>query len=194
MQRRVLALFLIVSATRAASPSGELRLPPFPVATFVEEGGRAKETDSTRLLREIFRGGVRIGDQFDTADTDYGLLRQGSVERFAAWLETACQGFGIDLLKSRSRIYDAATFSRLLEVSTSLAALRDKNARPLAVPIGLLLCKRDAAWGELKSDGTMDSYILFATEVGIQVYDPPTRQLAKLADYPNKAGILRIRF
>jgi hypothetical protein len=194
MKRVILTCLLAAAPAWAAAPGPELRLPAFPVAAFVEEGGRPKEMNSMRLLREVFRGGVRIGEQFDTVDADYGLLRQGSVEHFAAWLETACQGFGFDLFKLRSRVYDAATFSRLLEVAASLGALQDKTARPLAVPIGLLLCKRDAAWGELGRDGSLDAYIVFATESGIMVYDPPTRQLTNLADYPNKAGIQHIRF
>jgi hypothetical protein len=36
--------------------------------------------------------------------------------------------------------------------------------------------------------------VLFATDTGILVYDPPTRQLTALADFPNKASISHIRF
>ena len=49
-------------------------------------------------------------------------------------------------------------------------------------------------WPQIPADGTTDAYVLFATDTGILVYDPPTRQLTNLADFPNKASISRIRF
>ena len=84
-------------------------------------------------------------------------------------------------------------FARLLGVATSLAALRQGDIT-LAMPIGVLTCRRDTAWGDLPGDGEEDAYVIFATDAGILVYDPPTRQLAPLADFPNKAHISRIRF
>jgi hypothetical protein len=194
MRRALLLFCLVMSGLRAATPAAELKLPSCPVPIFVEEGGSLKEISSTRLLRELFRGGVRNSEQFETVDQDYALLRSDNVSRFAAWLETSCKGLGFDLLQLRARVYDGGTFSRLLEVSASLAALQIKGHRAVAVPIGLMTCKRDAAWGELKRDGALDAYIIFATEAGILVYDPPTRQLVNLADFPNKAGIVRLRF
>jgi hypothetical protein len=194
MKHALLGFFSVMSGVWAATPPAELKLPTCPVPIFVEEGGRPKEISSTRLLRELFRGGVRNADQFETVDQDYALLRSDNVVRFAAWLEVSCQGFGVDLLQLRTRAYDGGTFSRLLEVSASLALLQIKGHRALAVPIGLMTVKRDAPWGDLKRDGVLDAYIIFATEAGILVYDPPTRQLVNLADFPNKAGILRLRF
>ncbi len=190
--------FLLViagSLSSAAAPAG-LQLPAFPQPAFVLDGGRPQETSSTRLMRDMFRGGVRGMERFEAADTDYGLLRSDTVGLFAAWLEKTCQAVGCDLAQMRARVYDAGTFARLLEVSAALAVLQntDKRTAPLAVPIGLLLCKRDVAWGELKRDGTTDAYIVFGTDAGILVYDPPTRQLVNLADFPNKDGVVRIRF
>src|SRR4051812_41184264 len=120
MKRSIMAFLLVVSTARPATTAAELRLPPFPLPVFVDEGGRPKELTSTGLLREMFRGGVHIGDNFDTSDTDYALLRQTNVAAFAAWLELACQGFNVDLLKLRGRMYDAGTFSRLLSVAGAL--------------------------------------------------------------------------
>src|SRR4051812_37428043 len=194
MKRSGLAFLMVGFGVVVQRAAPDLRLPAFPRPALVEEGGRAKEVTIVRLQRDLFREGVHPTDEFETLDSEYGLLRNDSVGQFAAWLETVCQGFGLNLLQMRNGAYDATTFSRLLEMAASLGALQEKNPRQLAIPIGLLVCKRNAEWGALKRDGALDAYILFATDAGILVYDPPTRQLANLADFPNKAGILRIRF
>ena len=74
-----------------------------------------------------------------------------------------------------------------------MAALRENESK-LAIPVGVMICERKAVWGDLPGDGATDAYVVFATDGGILVYDPPTRQLANLSEFPNKARILRIRF
>ena len=194
MRRALLGFLLVMTGLKAAPAPAVVQLPAFPLPAFVEEGGSPTEISSARLLRELFRGGVRVANNFEAVDSDYALLRSDNTRAFAAWLERTCRELGFDLLQMRAGVYDPGTFARLLEVSASLAVLRKSDSAALAIPIGLLVCKREVAWGELKHDGALDGYILFATEVGILVYDPPTRQLTNLAEFPNKAGILRIRF
>lgn len=182
------ATTLGVSAAQA-----NLQLPAFPVPALVRDGGPPKEISSMRLLRDLYRGGVKASDNFEAVDADYALLRAESLGNLAAWLELACKSVGLELAAARGRSYDGVVFARLLSVGTSLAALREKDIR-LAMPIGVLICQRDAVWGQLPADGAEDAYVIFATDSGMLVYDPPTRQLAFLNDFPNKARISRIRF
>lgn len=197
MPRVVPAFLVFVLALGFAAPTGaapaELKLPDFPRPALVGNGGPPRGISAVRLLRELHRGGVRGSGHLETSDADYALVRSDSLGLLAAWLETACGAVGFDLRQARTRAFDGAVFARLLAVATSLAALRDSESR-LAMPIGVLVCTRTAAWGDLPGDGAPDAYVLVATEAGMLVYDPPTRQLANLADFPNKAGILRIRF
>lgn len=188
-------LFFLLAATGfgATAAPGSLQLPAFPLPVLVREGGPPKEFSSMRLLRELHRGGVRGSGNFEAMDADYALLRGDALGPLAAWLETACKAVDFDVLAARTRGYDGTVFARLLNVATSLAALRQKDIS-LAMPIGVLTCRREVAWGDLPADGADDAYVIFATDTGILVYDPPTRQLSPLADYPNKAGIVRIRF
>lgn len=176
-----------------AAAQTDLQLPAFPVPALVRDGGPPKEISSMRLLRDLYRGGVKASDNFEAVDADYALLRGESLGNLAAWLESACKSVGLELKLARGGTYDGVVFARLLAVGTSLAALREKDIR-LAMPIGVLICQRDAVWGELPGDGAEDAYVIFATDSGMLVYDPPTRQLAALSDFPNKERISRIRF
>jgi hypothetical protein len=176
----------------AAAPAN-FTLPAFPVPALVREGGPVKEISSLRLMRDLFKGGVKATDNFEASDVDYALLRVDSLGNLAGWLETACKAVGLELPQARARAYDGVAFSRLLSVGTSLGALRESEIK-LAMPVGVLVCRRDVVWGDLPADGADDAYVIFATDTGILVYDPPTRQLAALADFPNKARISRIRF
>lgn len=192
-RKRLALWFLLLGACGLAAAPANLTLPAFPVPALVREGGAVKEISSLRLLRDLYKGGVRASDNFEASDVDYALLKVDSLGNLAGWLETACKSVGLELLQARAQSYDGVVFSRLLAVGTSLGALRERNIR-LAMPVGVLICRRDAAWGELPADGADDAYVIFATDIGILVYDPPTRQLAALADFPNKARISRIRF
>lgn len=192
MQRIGLSLLLLGGSGLAAAPAN-FTLPAFPSPVLVRDGGPAKEVSSLRLLRDLYKGGVRATDNFEASDADYALLRFDSLGNLAGWLETACKSVGLELPQARARAYDGVVFSRLLAVGTSLGALREGDIK-LAMPVGVLVCRRDVAWGELPADGADDAYVIFATDTGILVYDPPTRQLAPLADFPNKARISRIRF
>jgi len=176
----------------AAAPAN-FTLPTFPVPVLVRDGGPLKEISALRLMRDLFKGGVKATDNFEASDVDYALLRGDSLGNLAGWLETACKSVGLELPQARARAYDGVVFSRLLSVGTSLGALRESEIK-LAMPVGVLICRRDVAWGDLPADGADDAYVIFATDTGILVYDPPTRQLATLADFPNKARISRIRF
>ena len=183
---------LFAAGGRAAAPT-MFSLPAFPVPALVRDGGLAKEISSMRLLRDLYKGGVKASDNFEASDTDYALLRFDSLGNLAGWLETACKSVGLELPRARARAYDGVVFSRLLSVGTSLGALRESDIK-LAMPVGVIVCQRDVVWGDLPADGAVDAYVIFATDTGILVYDPPTRQLAALADFPNKARISRIRF
>jgi hypothetical protein len=193
MKRLVVALLGLAAGLGAAVAPGSLQLPGFPLPVLVREGGAPKEFGATRLLRELHRGGLHGFDNFETMDADYALLRSDSLGNLAAWLESACGAVDYDLPKARAKGYDGAVFARLLGVATSLAALRQSDIT-LAIPIGVMTCRRDTAWGDLPGDGAEDAYVIFATDTGILVYDPPTRQLVPLAEFPNKANISRIRF
>lgn len=184
---------LFATGLGAAAAPASMLLPAFPLPALVREGGPAKEISAVRLLRELQRGGVHGSGNLETMDADYALLRVDSLGALAAWLEAACRAVDFDVQRARSRAYDGAVFARLLAVATSLAALRE-NDLTLAMPIGVMICERTTAWGDLPGDGATDAYVLFATDTGILVYDPPTRQLAPLADFPNKGKISRIRF
>lgn len=182
-------LCLLGAAMARGAPAAQLQLPAFPLAAFVRE----EEVTPTRLLRELHRGGVQGLGDLETVDSDYGLLRRDSLNVLAAWLEGACRAVGYDLAQARQQSYDGGALARLLTVATGLAGLRDQQFK-LAVPIGTLVCERRTAWGDLPGDGAVDAYILFATEAGMIIYDPPTRQMTPLADFPNREGIRRIRF
>jgi hypothetical protein len=191
--RLLFALLLCATALDTSAAPDGLRLPGFPLPALVLDGGPPKEMSSVRLLRELHRGGVHGSDNLETSDSDYALLRSDSLGNLAAWLESACLAVDADLLQARTRDYDGAVFARLLAVATSLAALRQGNIN-LAMPIGVLICQRRTVWGDLPGDGATDAYVVFVTDNGMLVYDPPTRQLTNLADFPNKAHIGRIRF
>jgi len=193
MWRGLSLLLLAATGFGATAATGSLQLPAFPLPALVREGGPPKEFSAMRLLRELHRGGVHGSGNFEAMDADYALLRADGLGPFAAWLETACKAVDFDVLAARTRGYDGTVFARLLNVATSLAALR-QNDISLAMPIGVLTCRRGVAWGDLPADGADDAYVIFATDAGILVYDPPTRQLTPLAEFPNKAGIVRIRF
>lgn len=190
---RWLALGLAGVAVAHGATSGKLELPAFPLPALVREGGATVEMTPTGLLRELHRGGVSGLGDLETVDSDYGLLRRDSIGLMAAWLEGACQAVGFNLAAARQHPYDGGALARLLDVATGLAGLREHQFK-LAVPIGTLVCERRTAWGDLPGDGALDAYIVFATEAGMVIYDPPTRQMANLADFPNRQRIRRIRF
>jgi len=192
MKRLCLACALsLVLARLGAAPA--IRLPGFPAPPLVVEDGEPAEITSVRLLRDMFRGDVHGIKDFDTVDADYVLLRGDSLNLLAAWLEAACEGVHFNLRDARDHEYDGTVFARLLDVAASLGTLQAQT-RPFALPIGLMICRRTARWGELPSDGRDDAYIIVDTDVGMLVYDPPTRQLSPLSDFPNKESIRRIRF
>jgi hypothetical protein len=193
MHRLVAMMLLSLAMHARAGAAGRLELPAFPLPALVHEAGATVEVTPTRLLRELHRSGVHGLDDLETMDADYGLLRHDSLGVLAAWLEAACRAVGFELTAARRQPYDGTALARLLTVATGLASLQ-KEEQPLAVPIGTLVCERRAAWGELPGDGAQDAYVIFATEAGMVVYDPPTRQLTPLAEFPNREKIVRIRF
>ena len=193
MRRFAYFIFLVFAVPRLAVAAEEMQLPAFPLPALVLDGGPPVELSSVRMLRELHRGGLHGFNNFETSDGDYALLRADSLGALAAWLEAACRSLGFDLSKARKSSYDGTVFARLLDVATSLAALREKKIS-LAMPIGVLICQRETAWGDLPADGAEDAYVVFVTDAGMLIYDPPTRQLTSLANFPNKAKILKIRF
>lgn len=191
-----ISLALLATVSRAAQPVGantRFELPAFPLPALVREGGAAVEVSTTRLLRELHRGGVRGSGNLETVDSEYGLLRSDSLGKLAGWLEGACKSVGFDIEKSRTLPYDGSVHARLLNMATGIATLQADGSK-LAIPIGILVCERREKWGDLPGDGAKDAYVAFVTDEGVMVYDPPTRQLAKLSEFPNRDKIVRVRF
>jgi hypothetical protein len=186
-------LMLVLAATALGAASDTFQLPAFPVPTLAVEGGQTAEMSSIRLLRELHRAGLSGFDRLETADAEFALLRSDSLERLTTWLDATCGALDYDLRQARVRSYDGTVFARLLDVAASLGALQGKH-RSLAIPIGTVACLRAKAWGQLPADNAKDIYVVFATEKGMIVYDPPTGQHSALVDFPNKATISRIRF
>jgi hypothetical protein len=191
--KRAVSLILLLAAAHGVGAGESFQLPAFPTPTLVTDGGPPTEVSPIRLLRELHRAGLRGFDRLDTLDTDYALLRSDSLGALTAWLDATCGALNYDLSRARTRSYDGTVFARLLDVATSLGALQTQH-RALAIPIGVVSCQRAVAWGALPGDGATDLYVIFATENGMTVYDPPTRQMVSLADFPNKAKISQIRF
>lgn len=188
-----IVLFLALAAAPSRAASREILLPAFPNPPLLRDGGAPKRATSLRLMRDLQKGGVRGLDRFDAVDGDYALFRGDSLGGLAAWLEAACAALEYDLLGARARHYDGAVFARMLNMATSLASLRDDSIG-LAMPIGVLACRRDKAWGDLPGDGSEEAYVIFATDEGMLVYDPPTRQLARLAEFPNRDSVVKVWF
>jgi hypothetical protein len=185
-------LFAAAGALIGAEPA--FRLPEFPLPSLVkDEYGSAKKIGFLTFLRELREGGLSSFDDVDFVDDDYAVLESDSLRTLAAWLESASRCVGIDLQQARAGSYDGLEYARLLEVAASLASVR-QHGPPLAMPIGVLVCKRRVAWGDLPGDGDRDAYVLIATERGLLVYDPPTRQLAELAKFPNGPDVFKIQF
>ncbi len=189
--RAVLPFLFAVPLSLAASK--EVLLPAFPRPPLLREGGAPKQVTSLRLMRDLQKGGVRGLDRFDAVDGDYALFRGDSLGGLAAWLEAACSALEYDLLGARARHYDGAVFARMLNMAASLASLREDGIG-LAMPIGVLACRREKAWGDLPGDGKDEAYVIFATDEGMLVYDPPTRQLARLAEFPNRGAVVKAWF
>lgn len=191
-----LAGILVVSAICAApasTPDATIVMPDFPLpALAVDPYGGTPEASSTRLLRDLFKGGVRSLEVFETVDTEYVLLSSRSLGLLSAWLEAACKSIGVDVARARTQPYNGVVYAEFLEVATSIAANR-KLPSARAIPIGVMICRRRKPWGALPGDGARDAYVLIATEHGFVVYDPPTRQCVTLANHPNNSEVLKVR-
>ena len=185
-------LFGLAGSLLGAEPS--LRLPRFPLPALVQNDfGETRRVGFLHFLRELQDGGVARLDDIDFVDENYAVIKSASLATLAAWLEAACSCIGIDLRQARAGQYDGMVYARLLEVATSLAEVR-AHGEPLAMPIGVLICRRRQAWGELPGDGRRDAYTLIATERGLLVFDPPTRQLSALSEFPNNTDVFKIQF
>lgn len=145
------------------------------------------------MLRELQKGGVRGMERFEAVDTSYAVISSGSLRLLSAWLEAACRSLGVEVAQARKNSYDGAAYARLLSTATGIAAARRTDGS-LAVPVGVMICLRRKSWGVLPDDGARDAYVVVATERGILVYDPPTRQTSLLADYPNNSEVVMIVF
>ena len=184
--KRVICLLLL--AANVAMAAEKFQLPAFPVPALA-----SSDMSSVRLLRAFHQAGLSGHEWLETADADYALLRSDSLTTLTAWLDATCLALNYDLSRARARNYDGTVFARLLEVAASLATLQGRH-RALAIPIGILACQRVKAWGQLPGDGAKDVYVIFVTDNGMIVYDPPTRQMVALGDFPNKGRISQIRF
>jgi hypothetical protein len=185
--RAAFSLLFVTVAPMVVAATATFQLPAFPVPAL------GAEVSSIRLLRELHHAGLSGFDRLETADNDYALLQGDALASITSWLDATCAALNYDLRRARARSYDGTVFGRMLEVATSLGVLQ-QGARPLAIPIGFLACRRAKAWGQLPGDGANDVFVVFVTETGMMVYDPPTRQLCPLSDFPNKTTISRIRF
>jgi hypothetical protein len=178
----------------AADTATSVSLPGFPLPRYAQSKYGGKDTAGfLRFMRELHKGGVPVAEPIELADSSYAIIDSTCIPLLSAWLEEASKSVGVDLAQARSRSYDGSVYARLLEVVTSIATVKHFEEME-AVPIGMLLCKRSKAWGSLPGDGQRDAYILIATEKGFLVFDPPTRQLSTLGEYPNTADVLKIRF
>jgi hypothetical protein len=186
----------IVAFAQVAHCAAEtsMRLPAFPAPGLVQnEFGGTKTIGFLTFLRELHKGGVHGLDETEFMNSNYAVLRSDSLPSLAAWLEAACGSVGVELQQARKSQYDGAVSARLLEVGAELALLRG-HGKPLAMPLGVLICRRVKAWGDLPGDGARDAYVLAATERGLLVYDPPTRQVAPLSEFPNAGDVVTIQF
>jgi len=193
--KRLLGLLLLLSSLAAARTVAQtMQLPKFPLPALVENRyGDTKRIGFLHFLRQLQDGGVQELDDVDFLDENYAELTSLSLPALAAWLEAACGSVGVELRQSRLHHYDGMAYAQLLEVATSLAAAREIKEH-LAMPIGVLICRRRLPWGDLPGDGARDAYLLIATERGLLVYDPPTRQIAPLPDFPNSSDVYKIQF
>ena len=180
-------LALLAALANLAAAPASLRLPAFPVPDLTSDVG------ATRLLRELHQAGLRGFASLETSDGDYALIRKESVGNLTGWLESLCKGIEFDLRRARNRNYDGTVIARLLAVACSIGSYQSGHRTP-AIPIGVVLCQRTKSWGELPPDGAEDAYVIVATEEGMMIYDPPTRQLTMLTDFPNKSKIRQVRF
>ena len=177
---------------RGAGPS--LSLPQFPLPALVQNDyGETKSIGFLTFLREVREGGVVGLEDIDFVDKEYAVLESRSLAELAAWLEAACKCVGVDLPNARAAAYDGLEYARLLEVATSLAVMRE-HGKQLAMPIGVLICRRRQPWGDLPGTGEREAFLLIATERGLLVYDPPTRQLSELSKFPNHGDVFKIQF
>ncbi len=186
----LLALFPLL----AAGDRPSLLLPQLPPPQLVQDKfGAVRRIGLLWFMRGLQEGGVRGYEDLDLVDAEYVVIDSRSLPTLAAWLEAACRSVGADVRQARQGPYDGMIYSRLLEVGASLSSLRERDT-PLAMPIGVIICERRRAWGAVPGDGARDAYILIATERGLLIYDPPTRQLCPLADYPNNSTVFKIQF
>ena len=193
-----LALALLVAGAGAgrcaAADAGVFALPRFPSPALARnEYGEVREIGFLWFVREFQVAGVHGLDDVDFVDDNYAVLDASSLPVLAAWMEAACRGIGTELHEARKGPYDGMAYARLLEIATSLASLRG-HAKARAMPIGVIICRRREAWGGLPGDGARDAYLLIATDRGLLVYDPPTRQLSSLGEFPNKDEVYKIQF
>jgi hypothetical protein len=186
----------VVGLLSPAVHSATFSMPAYPMPKLVsDQFGQTKRIGFLSLVRQLYSGGVAAHniDDLNFLDSDYAVIDSSSLPTLAAWLEATCHAVNFDLQEARQRPYDGTTIARLLETGATLAAVRWDNSG-LAMPIGLLICTRRKAWGSLPGDGARDAYALISTEQGLQVYDPPTRQIVSLVDFPNTEDILNIEF
>jgi len=187
-------LLLAVWAPRAGGRATGFSMPFFPLPKLArDEFGQARRIGFLSFLRELHSGGVRRTEEVDFLDNDYGVIENDSLPLLAAWLESTCRSVGFRLNEARRGSYDGTVAARLLEIGASLAAARGPDSG-LAMPIGIVICTRRNEWGALPADGGRDAYALIVTDQGLMIYDPPTRQLVGLSQFPNSAEILNIQF
>lgn len=189
-----LSLLTVAPVLYSSDRDSPFTMPTFPMPKLAHDRyGETRRIGFLGFMRELNAGGVHTVDDVDFFDSDYAVIESESLPTMAAWLETTCHSVGLDLPSARSGAYDGTVFARLLEVGTTLAAVRD-NGKALAMPIGVMICKRRQTWGTLPGDGGRDAYVLIETDRGLLVYDPPTRQIVGLSQFPNTADILTIQF
>jgi len=190
----LLTVLLAAPWPRAHAVGPGFSMPVFPLPRLVrDQFGQARRIGFLTFLRELNAGGVHEVNDVDFLDEDYAMIESGSLPLLAAWLEATCGSVGFNLREARLGAYDGSVTARLMEIGATLAEVQAK-VTGLAMPIGLVICARQHRWGSLPDDRSRDAYALIATDQGLMVYDPPTRQLVSLAQFPNTAEIENIQF
>jgi len=123
----------------------------------------------------------------ETSDATFTPLAHAWIERAADWTWHFAKATGIVYT---AESFDCDKFALGFALAANIASSRaGVKAQPLLARIHVL---QTVAWGGAPAGGA-HAINGFLSERGIYVLDPQSRALVPLADYPNRAGIFRIK-